>query len=217
LAVIKQRCQERGFSERAATLIAGGGRSPTLGTCSKRLAPYYQWCRDRDISPTRASVAHVSDFLAEKFDTGLEAATVRNYKSAILSIHRGFEDGSTINDDGSMRLLLEGMFNTRPPRRSEVPPWDLNTVLDYIKGPPFEPLKQATLKNVTLKTVFLLALASARRCSELHALSASASVLNRAGATLFSFHGFSSENWGYLVSPRGQIMVPCSVAAVLSY
>ena len=35
----------------------------------------------------------------------------------------------------------------------------------------YEPLHLASVKDLTLKTVFLLALASSKRCSELHALS----------------------------------------------
>jgi integrase len=36
---------------------------------------------------------------------------------------------------------------------------------------PFEPMETASLKSITLKTVFLVALATAQRRSELHALS----------------------------------------------
>jgi len=194
LAIIRQRCQERGFSERAASLIAAGRRPSTLRTYSKRLAPYYQWCRERDISPSRASVNQIAQFLSERFDSGLQSATIRNYKSAILSIHRGFDDGTTINDDGTIRLLLEGMFNERPPTRVVIPSWDLNTVLERIKEPPFEPLNAVTLKYLTLKTVFLVALASAARCSEIHALSASATVINRAGVSLCFRPDFLAKN-----------------------
>jgi hypothetical protein len=90
LEIIRQRSREDGFSERTAELLAGGRRESTLRTYSQRLAPYYQWCRERDFSPTRASVTNVADFLASKVDAGLQCNTVKNYKSTILSIHRGF-------------------------------------------------------------------------------------------------------------------------------
>jgi hypothetical protein len=126
----------------------------------------------------------VGEFLSERFDTGLQTATVRNYKSAILSVHRGFADGSSLNDGGHLALLLDGMYNARPKQRVSVPPWNLDTVLDYLKGPPFEPLKGASLKYVTIKTAFLVTLASGRRCSEIHALSASSAVFTHSGVTL---------------------------------
>ena len=48
--------------------------------------------------------------------------------------------------------------------------WDLGIVLEALSKTPFEPLREAFLKHLTLKTVFLLAMASARRRNELQAL-----------------------------------------------
>ena len=45
--------------------------------------------------------------------------------------------------------------------------WD---VLEALSKRPYEPLREASLKHLTLKTVFLLAKASAGRRSELQAL-----------------------------------------------
>ena len=44
-------------------------------------------------------------------------------------------------------------------------------VLEALKHPPFEPLGNVDLKWLSLKTAFLLAITSARRIGELHALS----------------------------------------------
>ena len=46
----------------------------------------------------------------------------------------------------------------------------LGIVLEALSKPPYEPLREAFLKHLTLKTVFLLAMASGRRRSELQAL-----------------------------------------------
>lgn len=119
---------------------------------------------------------------------------MRNYKSAILSIHRGFQDGTTLNDGNHLALLLDGMFNERPPQRTLVPTWELDVVLNYLKGPPFEPLRTATLKHLTLKTAFLVTLASGRRCSEVHALSAGMTRTSAAGVSLFYRPGFLAKN-----------------------
>ena len=55
------------------------------------------------------------------------------------------------------------------------PPWDLDKVLQYLSGPPFEPLVRASFLNKTKKALFLLAMATAKRVSELQALSFSVS------------------------------------------
>ena len=50
-----------------------------------------------------------------------------------------------------------------------IPSWDLSLVLLALIKPPFEPLKDAPLKILTFKTVFLMTLASGRRRGEVHA------------------------------------------------
>jgi len=86
------------------------------------------------------------------------------------------------------------MFNTRPPVRKVVPAWDISVVLQYLAGSPFEPLSSATLRDTTLKAVFLVALASGRRQSELHALAASATVFSHIGVTINFRPGFLAKN-----------------------
>ena len=51
------------------------------------------------------------------------------------------------------------------------PAWDLSMVLTYFVSPAFVPLSQASFRALTLKTLFLLALATAKRVGELQALS----------------------------------------------
>ena len=58
-----------------------------------------------------------------------------------------------------------------PKYKELCPKWNLALVLAYLTSPPFEPIMNASLWHLTLKTVFLLKLASGRRRNELHALS----------------------------------------------
>ena len=58
----------------------------------------------------------------------------------------------------------------RPRITPVLPQWDLGVVLEALSKSPYEPLREASFKHLTLKTVFLLAMASAGRRSELHAL-----------------------------------------------
>ena len=51
------------------------------------------------------------------------------------------------------------------------PDWDLSTVLTYLVSPAFEPLSQASFRALPLQSLFLLALAIAKRVGELQALS----------------------------------------------
>ena len=50
------------------------------------------------------------------------------------------------------------------------PNWNLDVVLRTLTLPPFEPLRSASFRDLTKKPIFLLALATANRVSELQAL-----------------------------------------------
>ena len=67
-----------------------------------------------------------------------------------------------------LRNLLKNMYLQHPRLQGIV---YLSLVLAYITSPPFEPIMKASLWHLTLKTVFLLKLASGWRRNELHALS----------------------------------------------
>ena len=66
--------------------------------------------------------------------------------------------------------LIKGVSNSRPPVKKLLPEWDLHVVLNMLENSPFEPLEQISLKELTLKTVFLTAITTFRRCSDLQAL-----------------------------------------------
>ena len=74
--------------------------------------------------------------------------------------------------------LLKGIFNERPPLKRLVPEWDLLVILGCLKEKPFEPLKDASLKFLTWKTCFLVAITTFRRCRDLQALQLGEGLVN---------------------------------------
>ena len=71
-------------------------------------------------------------------------------------------------------------------------------MLRGLRQPPFEPLDSCKLKHLALKTVFLVALATAARVSELHALSAMSGIIkikeNKSEMRLKPFERFLAKN-----------------------
>ena len=57
----------------------------------------------------------------------------------------------------------------RPKGRKGILSWNFSLVLHQLNKAPFEPIKEASLKHLTFKMVFLLALGSGKRRSEIHA------------------------------------------------
>ncbi len=83
---------------------------------------------------------------------------------------------------------MKGALRIGPVSRQMVLLRDLSIVLEALSQQPFDPLEGIGLKCLTLKTVLLLALVTAKHVSDLHALSVSPSCLQFApGLTKVSF------------------------------
>ena len=74
-----------------------------------------------------------------------------------------------ISKDENLTHLLDSFHRDKPKGRNGVPTWILSLVFHQLTKPPFEPFRKASLKYLTLKTVFLLFLSSGKRRSEIHA------------------------------------------------
>ena len=97
-------------------------------------------------------------------------STLKNYRSAIAAVHKGFTDGSTVTNNGIITAYLRGHFVESARVKELSPMWDLPLVLVGLTKPPFEPMSEVSIHLVTIKTVFLLQMASGRRGSFIHAL-----------------------------------------------
>ena len=74
-----------------------------------------------------------------------------------------------ISKDENINCLLDSFHGDKQKGHKGVPSWNLSLVLHQLTKPPFEPLKKASSKHLTFKTVFLLALGSGKRRSRIHA------------------------------------------------
>ena len=71
---------------------------------------------------------------------------------------------------------------------------DLSLVLHIFTQSHFEPLAEVNLKHLTLETVFLVALATAKRVSEIHGFSKIVSHTENYKTMTFTFvHGFVAK------------------------
>ena len=72
-----------------------------------------------------------------------------------------------ISSSPALKDLICSFAISRPSHVISPPSWDLDKVLKLLRGPPFEPLDSIDLKHLTQKCLFLVALATAKRVSEL--------------------------------------------------
>ena len=159
-----------GFSEEVSRLAAAPRRPSTNRMYDDRWLRFARWAAGQGFDPLDPTAAQIASFLFTLFDThGMSPQTVKGYKTCL---------GSVLNRTGKAKVVLHktisdmiaSMELQRPRVTSVLPQWDLGIVLEGLSKPPYEPLREASFKHLTLKPVFLLAMASAGRRSELHAL-----------------------------------------------
>ena len=64
---------------------------------------------------------------------------------------------------------IASFYRDKPKSSRNIPKWNVLVILQRLTQSPFEPQEEADLKFLTWKVVFLLALASGKRHSEIHA------------------------------------------------
>ena len=199
LARIKDGLMEAGFSEEAATRAAQPQRQSSLILYQSRWRVFCRWCDRRNIDPYTSTVQQIADFLLFLFNVqGCVPTTVAGYRTAI-SQTRAPVDGLPIGLNPVLTNILKNIRLEVPRKDNRVPEWDLDVVLEALREPPFEPPSwnsAESRKFCTFKTVFLLALATGARRSELHALSRSARdlVISDKGISLKTLPGFLAKN-----------------------
>lgn len=140
-------------------------------------ALFRSWCLQRNADFFSPSVPLVAEFLLYLFeDKSYAPATIKGYRAAIVAtLDSPYSE--QIGHSVELSRLVQNFSLNRPRVRSLVPQWNLSLVLDLLLHSPFEPLHSAEIRFLTWKTVFLISFASARRRSEIHALSSDPACL----------------------------------------
>ena len=155
--------KEQGFSEAVAERIEAPQRRSTRSVYEAKWSIFTKWCISNQVDFRAPPIKSVADFLMYLFqDRKLQPSTIGGYRSAIADKL----DKSPINYT-KMKISLVSW--DRPKGRRRIPSWNLSLVLHQLTKTPFEPIREASLKHLTFKTVFLLALGLGKRRSEIHA------------------------------------------------
>ena len=160
--------QEHGFSNEVAARIEAPQRSSTRAVYKSKWSNFTKWCQSHEVDFRSRSVNQIAEFLLYLFkERNLQPSTIEGYRTAIANMVGN--DKLNIIADENLTRLLDSFHRDKPKGRRGIPAWNLSLVLNQLTKAPFEPLRKASLKHLTFKTVFLLALGSAKRRSEIHA------------------------------------------------
>ena len=170
LETLRRFTRAAGFSSAVAELSSLAHCPSSRAVYQLRWSVYQSWCHSHGHSVSRPSLAKVADFLSWlRSARGLSVSSIRGYRSMLSAVFR-FHLPS-LSSDPVLRDLLRSFKLSSAERVLRPPAWDLSRVLRFLNSSHFEPLSQTSLRALSQKTLFLLALATAKRVGELQALS----------------------------------------------
>ena len=207
MVTIDRQFKTKGFSKNTRKLLSASWRTGTQKDYKCKFRQFSSWCEKQKIDPYAATLAECANFLTYLFDKGLKYRTIAGYRSMLSTVLAPVEK-FPVGQHPYIIRLLRGIFNTRPPVKRLLPEWDLLIVLDGLKNAPFEPMKDAPLKFVTWKTVFLVAITTFRRCSDIKSLRLGEGAVNvQSQGITFIRQGLSKQDRANHEPTK--IVVPC--------
>ena len=104
----------------------------------------------------------MADFLTYMFKKkGAALSTIKGYRAMLAAVFKF--PLPEISTSPILKDLIRSFEISAPRPIFPPPPWDLDKVLEFLSGPPFEPLARASFLDKTKKALFLLAMATAKR------------------------------------------------------
>ena len=185
LATLKGLFVKLGYSRRVAERMSTNLRPSSIGCYESHWSRFVEYCRRKHLNVFEVDSRIFSKYLLLLFENERYAlSTIISHRTSIASVLRHWKyDPAT---DPRLRALLRNFQLARPVQRRLMHQWDLHLVLTALLRPPFtdgandRPSDDVIdLKWRTLKTTFLLALATARRRSFLQALCVSTCLFTR--------------------------------------
>ncbi|XP_069612715.1 ankyrin repeat and SAM domain-containing protein 1A isoform X8 [Ranitomeya imitator] len=156
--------KERGFSDNLVTTLLKSRKPITTKIYGKT------WKKFLSVSKVKVqdgpSIPKILEFLQKGLEQGLSVSTLKVQMAALGALYN-----HNIAANPWIIRFVKAVTRSKPLVAPKVPSWDLNLVLSALTGPPFEPIETISIKTLSLKTILLVALTSARRISDIQALS----------------------------------------------
>jgi integrase len=107
-------------------------------------------------------------FLSHLHENGLSYSSLNVARSAVSQfLAFGNSSDSTMGEHKLVKRFFKGIYRMKPPAPRYVETWDVSKVLHYL-GTALKDNHGISLKDLSLKTVALLALLSGQRCQTIH-------------------------------------------------
>ena len=200
-------------SSRVRTLLEESRTAGTRANYNSAWKKFCCWCDERKIDPVRCPVKDILEFLAAIFDEGRGHSSINGARSAISANH-AYVNNKPVGEHPLICSLIKGVSNARPPQPRYCSTWDINLVLRHILN--MGENSTLTNRDLSLKTVLLLAITSAHRGAELHLLTVNLVNIHNKHTT-FQFYkkhkktkpGEKPRPSSFHRSPGNPLLCPC--------
>ena len=160
--------QEHGFNAEVAERIAAPQRLSARAIYSSKWTVFQRCCTEEQVDFRNPAISDICNFFWYLFNVLNRCpSTIQGYRTAIADTLGNSKLNISTNVD--IARLITSFYRDKPKSSRPIPKWNLSVDLHRLTQPPFQPQEDAALKFLTWKSVFLLALASGKRRSEIHA------------------------------------------------
>ena len=165
---VRERYTSAGLSQQTADLLVAGWSQGTNTAYESGWRRWTCWCDSSHVDPFSSGIQPFLDFVVGSlFTEGLQYRTVNGIRSAVSMTHNPIEN-LPIGQHPLVKRLMRGVYNSRPPQPRYSNTWEVSGVLGYLSGLGVN--SSLSLKILSEKLALLMALVTASRTSELHAL-----------------------------------------------
>ena len=161
----RQRLHAEGFSEDVTALVEGKWKPTSRNTYESSWKGWDSWCTRRGTNPHEAPITEVANYLTEKTRGNISYDALNVIRSAISAFAKPIE-GTQVGQHKVIIGLMKGYYNKNPPRPRYSATWCIDTVLDHWRVRPDN--GELDLKELTIKTVMLLAISQLKRAHEIN-------------------------------------------------
>ena len=167
MLAIRKHLEDKGHSQDTISIVLASWREGTKSQHQSSLNKWISYCDANDISVLSPDLPQALDFLSKLYNENASYSTINTAKSALSSLLQ-LDSDIPFGQLPLVKRFMKGNFEQRPsfPKHQEI--WDVKLVFDYFRTQPS--VANLTLKELSMKTTFLLCLLSGQRSQSIKLL-----------------------------------------------
>ena len=167
LSFIRNTFAQQELSSDITDIFMASWRTGTKKQYKNYVERWLVFCRERKINHSSPKKGEALQFLMSLYNQGLTYSTINTARSA-LSLILNIDGPHPFGSHPLVSRFLKGIYETRKPQAKYKTIWDVAIVLKHLKT--LQPLDELSLKDLTLKLLLLLLLATGQRGQTIYLL-----------------------------------------------